>query len=57
MKKIDWEAVFVITGTIILVLLVVALVILQIYCWIEYGNKPIQETPNWVNWLMYRRNK
>lgn len=38
----------------IFIIIVLAFVGIQMYCWIKYGNKPIQETPNWVNWLMYR---
>jgi hypothetical protein len=27
---------------------------LEIYCWITYGNSTFEETPNWVNWIMFR---
>lgn len=39
----------------ILGLSLVALIVLEIYCWVVYGNLPPEDVPSWVHWLMWRR--
>ena len=38
------------------VLLILGLIGLEIYCWVTYGNDSISDTPNWVQWIMFRRS-
>lgn len=47
-NRIDWEVVF----TVFILVLVLGFVAFYIYIWIAYGNKPADEIPVWVWWLM-----
>ena len=39
------------------VLIVLALIGLEIYVWVVYGNKPAGEVPLWALWLLFGHNK
>ena len=41
---------------IILILFVIGIIVLEIYCWVNYGGKPISGIPAWVLWFMWGRN-
>ena len=39
----------------LLALIIVAAIVLIIYCFVRYGNTPPDEVPAWVWWIMWRR--
>ena len=41
-------------GFIILVILIL-LIVFEVYLWVTYGNKPVEEIPFWVLWFLWRR--
>ena len=41
---------------ILLVAVVVGVIILRLYCFFTYGDKPITEVPSWVWWVMNSGN-
>lgn len=41
---------------ILLVAFVVGVIILRLYCFFTYGDKPITEVPSWVWWVMNSGN-
>ena len=52
-SKLKFETYF---WSVILSLLVVAVVgaiVMEIYVWIAYGGKPVEEIPKWALWLMF----
>jgi len=38
---------------IVFILLTLAFIGLEIYAWVVYGGKPIDEIPMWILWLMW----
>jgi hypothetical protein len=46
----------IITILIIVVGLILSIIGVEIYVWIEYGNKPITEIPSWALWFMFGGN-
>lgn len=52
MKKINvWYIVYFLFG-----LILIGLISTSIYCWINYGGKPVSEIPAWALWFMFKRN-
>ena len=43
-----------ILGFIVLVI-VISFIIFEVYLWVTYGNKPIEEIPLWVLWFLWGR--
>lgn len=35
--------------------IVIAFIIFEVYLWMTYGNKPIEEIPLWVLWFLWGR--
>ena len=48
MKKIDGD----IVAIILILLIAFSVICFEIYLWITYGNKPVDEVPTWVWWIM-----
>lgn len=53
-KKIEWSS---ICAIILILLIIFGVIGFEIYLWITYGNKSIDEVPAWVwwFWLGFRR--
>ena len=47
----------IITILIIVVGLILSVIGVEIYVWIEYGSKPITEIPAWALWFMWGNSK
>lgn len=45
-----------VTILILTVLITLAVIGLEIYVWVEYGNKPAGEIPLWALWLLFGHN-
>lgn len=51
-NKIDWELVSVITFLVIFAIVMIIVVVLKIWVYLEYGDMPITEVPSWaIPWL------
>ena len=34
------------------IVLIVALIVFEVFIFVKYGGKPINEVPSWVHWFM-----
>lgn len=47
------QMVFYVSIIVLFVVVTVGLIVVEIYVWVTYGNKPIDEVPIWVLWFMF----
>ncbi|MCR5350087.1 MAG: hypothetical protein K6E20_03745 [Acholeplasmatales bacterium] len=51
-KRILWIMALVFT-----IILVLSIVAIEIYVWVTYGDKPVDEIPLWALWFMFGGNR
>ena len=55
-RGFTFTEILLIVAIVLVVALVVGTVILKVFAFIEYGDKPISEVPAWAYWIMQSGN-